>query len=229
MAEAGDQTFLYRNRPAGRYIVDIGVASPTSQVAQVMGPEAIAFGLVLHLDDATQIITGGPCASGEPGATAYRIRFDGNYNGDTARVIYEVNGLPDQSRDRAGAYGSSFSYMPKFVGTFLGDGGLELASTSFIDIELSTAGVTGIENATLSLYGRSLDTGSGGSFRWQTFTGVGATPTDFVSNMAPYEWYPAEVTSAIAADDDRVLLRIKAGPPSGKLVVNQVELCMQAY
>jgi hypothetical protein len=36
------------------------------------------------------------------------------------------------------------------------------------------------------------------------------------------------MTTEIDAGDAGVLLRIKAGPSSGSLVVNRIELCMQA-
>ena len=69
-------------------------------------------------------ITGGPCISGAPGATAYRIRW-ANGNG-TAYVMYEVDGLPDHSRDMAGAYGYEIGFSPTFTDMFLGDGGVRL-------------------------------------------------------------------------------------------------------
>jgi hypothetical protein len=36
------------------------------------------------------------------------------------------------------------------------------------------------------------------------------------------------MTTEISPGDDGVLLRIKAGPSSGALVVNRIELCMEA-
>ncbi|HUH03896.1 MAG TPA: hypothetical protein VML75_17995 [Kofleriaceae bacterium] len=172
------------------------------------------------------IITGGPCLSGAPGATAYRVRWaDG---GGAAYPVYEVNGLPDTSRDHVGAYGYQIGFTPSYVDTFLAQGGLQLDSSSFVDIELSTAGVSQITTATLSIYGRSYNTTTSGSFNWQTFAGVGAAPTNLVSNSAPYEWYSADMTTEIDPGDDGVLLRIKAGPSSGSLVVNRIELCVQA-
>ena len=35
-----------------------------------------------------------------------------------------------------------------------------------------------------------------------------------------------DATSAIPADDNRILIRVKAGPSSGALVVNRLELCI---
>ena len=110
----------------------------------------------------------------------------------------------------------------------LGAGGVALDDSDFIDIELSTVGVTTITSATLSIFGRSYDVDTSGSFNWQTFVDTGSAPTDLVSNVAPYAWYSADMTSALAPGDDGALIRIKAGPSSDSLVVNQIELCVQA-
>ena len=177
-------------------------------------------------DAPTGIITGGPCISGTQGATAYRVRFaDG---GGTAYAVYEVNGLPDKTRDHTEAYGYQIGFTPSFVDPFLGDGGVQLDDSDFIDIEISTSGVSSITRAMLSIYGRSYNTTASGSFNWQTFTGTGATDTDFVSNVAPYQWYTADMTTELAPGDSGVLLRIKAGPSSDALVVNRIELCLDA-
>jgi hypothetical protein len=176
-------------------------------------------------DAAAGIITGGPCISGTPGSTAYRIRWANA--GGTAQVVYEVNGLPDHSRDHTGAFGQ-IGFTPQFVDPFLGDGGLQLDGSDFVDIELTTAGVSNIAAAQLSIFGRSFNTTTSGSFNWQTFVDVGASPTNLVSNVAPYQWYTADMTSALAPNDANTLIRIKAGPSSGVLVVNRIEICVQA-
>lgn len=178
------------------------------------------------IDARPPIITGGPCLSGMPGAAAYRIRWING--GGTAIVQYEVNGLPDHSRDHAGAYGYNIGFTPQFVDIPLGGGGLLLNGSSFVDIELTTAGLSSITNATLSLYGRSYSTGSSGSFTWQTFEDIGQTAPSSMSNAAPYRWYSGDMTTAISAGNPGVLLRIKAGPSSGSLAVARIELCMQA-
>ncbi len=174
------------------------------------------------------IITGGPCLSGAPGVAAYRVRFTGSV-GSSAQVVYEGNGLPDTSRDHTGVFGYQIGFTSSFVDTFLGAGGVQLNSSSFIDIELSTLGVSSIQSATLSILGRSYNTTSSGSFHWQTFSGVGSAPTNLVANSAPYEWYSADMSTEIDPNDDGILLRIKAGPSSGALVVNQIELCLEAH
>jgi hypothetical protein len=171
-------------------------------------------------------ITGGPCSQGGAGQTAYRIRWANG--GGNAYVVYEVHAMPDTSRFRAGAYGYTIPFTPQYVDTALAQGGLLLNSSDFVDIELSTVGIASITSARLAVYGRSYNTTTSGSFNWQTFDGVGASPTNLVSNAAPYAWYSADMTTEISPGDDGVLIRIKAGPSSGSLAVNRIEICMQA-
>ncbi len=171
-------------------------------------------------------VTGGPCVSGATGATAIRIEFiDAN---GTADVRWLAEGMPDQSNDSAGAYGYTIPFSPPFVDPYLGAGGVGVDDSDFIDVSLSTVGLSSITSATLSIYGRSYDVSASASFWWQTFDGVGQTPTDFVSNVAPYQWYSADMTTEIGPGEGNVLVRIKAGPSSDSLVVNQVELCVVA-
>jgi hypothetical protein len=177
-------------------------------------------------DAAVGVITGGPCMSGQPGKTAYRVRW--GQSGSNAYAIYEVNGLPDKSRDHTGAFGFQIGFQAQYVDPFLAQGGLQLDSSDFVDIEISTVGVAAIANAKLAIYGRSFNTTTSGSFNWQTFDGTGQTPTNSVSNVAPYQWYAGDMTTEISPGDNGVLLRIKAGPSSGVLVVHRIELCMQA-
>jgi hypothetical protein len=112
---------------------------------------------------------------------------------------------------------------------FLGDGGLQLDGSDFVDLEITTAGVSAIQQATLSIYGRSYNTTASGSFNWQTFVDVGDAPINLVSNVAPYAWYSADMTSALAPNDANTLIRIKAGPSSDALAVNRIELCVVAH
>ena len=175
-------------------------------------------------DLTTGTITGGPCMSGGVGATAFRVRWTNS--GGRATVNYEVHGLPDKSRWKVGVYGYTVGFMPQFADPFLGPGGLQLDSSDFIDVELSTKGVHRVSSITLALYGRSYSTGSSGSFNWMTFTGSGSTPLNYVSNVTPYRWYSADATADLNPDDGSILLRIKAGGGSGSLVVNRLELCI---
>ena len=174
------------------------------------------------------LISGGPCASGASGATAYRVRWAGSSPGTTAYPVYEVNGLPDKSRDHIGAYTYQIGGTAIWDDPYLGAGGLVLDSSDFVDIELSTTGVTHIYKATLAILGRSFATTSDGSFSWQTAMGIGSTAANAVSNVAPYSWYKADATSEIDAGNAGLLLRIKAGPSSDSLVVNRIELCLVA-
>lgn len=211
-------------------IADLAAPAPDlSRAADLAAPLDLAPppDLAPRPDLATPgLITGGPCASGAPGATAFRVRFvDG---GGRATVNYDVNGLPDKTRWKVGAYGYNIGFSPMFVDPFLGAGGLQLDGSDFVDIELSTKGVNQIRSATLALYGRSYSVGTSGSFSWMTFTGAGATPANSVSNVAPYQWYGASVAGAIPAGDGGILLRLKAGPNSNSLVVNRIELCLEA-
>ncbi len=175
-------------------------------------------------DATTGAITGGPCLSGAQGRTAFRIKWIAA--GAQAQTVYDEWGLPDKTRERASVYGYSIGFTSSFVDTFLGSGGVQLDSSDFIDIEFSTVGVSSIARATLSIFGRSYATTTSGSFSWTTFLGTGATATNLVSNVAPYEWYSADVGSVIASGDGGALLRVKAGPSSGSLAVNKLELCV---
>lgn len=141
---------------------------------------------------------------------------------------YEANDLPDRARWRVTPNSRSVGYRPVFTDVFLGEGGLELSGTGFVDVELSTAGLGSIDRVTIAVYGRSFNTGASGSFRWQTFAGTGAAPANLVANSAPYEWYGADATEAFAPGDDGVLLRIYPGPSSGALIVNRLEVCFDA-
>lgn len=173
---------------------------------------------------------GGPggCVSGAVGDFAARFHFAGNGPNSRAYVVYDVNNLPDSSRWKAGAYSrGAIGYQPNFTDTFLGIGGLEMGSTVFVDTELSTAKVASIKHVTISVFGRSFNTTSPGSFAWMSFDGSGATPSGLVSNSAPYKWYSADATSAFAPGNAGVLLRLLPGGPSGTLIVSRVEFCFQ--
>jgi len=160
------------------------------------------------------------------GATAYRVRWANG--GGTAYPVYEVNGLPDKSRDHTGAYGYQIGFTASYVDPFLAQGGLQLDGSDFVDIDISTVGVSQIVQAKLAIYGRSYNTTASGSFNWQTFEGTGTTATNAVSNVAPYAWYAGDMTTEISPGDGGIKIRIKAGPSSGALVVNRIELCVQA-
>jgi hypothetical protein len=166
----------------------------------------------------------GSCQSGAVGTMAFRIGWSDGQG--EAYPVYEEDSLPDTSRDHAGAYGYTIPFTASYVDPFLGAGGVGLDSSDFIDLELSTVGLSVINTATLSIYGRSYDVSANGSFNWQTFNGTGDAPTDLVSNISPYQWYSADMTTEISPGDGMVLVRVKAGPSSDSLVVNRIEICI---
>lgn len=169
----------------------------------------------------------GGCTSGATGNYAARFRWAGSGSGSRAYVQYEVNNFPDASRWKAGAYSrAGVGYNPVFSDPFLGAGGLDMGGTVFMDVELSTARLSTIRKVTLAILGRSFNTTASGSFSWMSFDGAGATPSGFVSNVAPYRWYLADATTAFRPGNAGVLLRISPGGPSGSLVVNKVEICI---
>lgn len=178
--------------------------------------------------DAGRDAGGGSCITDPDGTHAVRFEWKGSGSGSTAYVDYELNELPDTSRWHVSSASSSFSYTPTYGDIYLGDGGLILEGSAFIDVELSTAGLSSIRGVTLAIRGRSYDTTTSGSFEWQSFEGTGASPYGSVANSTPYEWYPADATAAFSPGDDGVLLRIYPGPPSGSLVVHRVEICFEA-
>jgi hypothetical protein len=188
----------------------------------------VPFDAFVPRDAGVDARTGGGCVSGATGTHVLRFRWRGSGPGSTAYVDYEANTLPDTSRWRVSAASMSIGYTPRFDDTFLGEGGLDLSGTVFIDVELSTSGLSSISDVSIGIYGRSFATTSSGSFRWQTFSGVGATPSGSVANSAPYEWYRGDATAAFVPGDSGVLLRLRAGPPSSALIVNRVEVCFTA-
>jgi hypothetical protein len=170
----------------------------------------------------------GDCVSGATGTHAVRFEWLGNGPNSRAYPSYVVNELPDTTRWRITANARSFNYQPVFGDTFLGPGGLIMQGTTFMDIELSTGGLSSISNVSLAIYGRSYNTTSPGSFSWLTFDGSGAAPSGIVANSTPYQWYRADATSAFVPGNAGVLLRIEPEGPSNSLVVNGVEICFDA-
>ena len=157
-----------------------------------------------------------------------RFRWDGSTSGSTAYVRYDVNTLPSPGGWHVSAADSGFGFTPTFVDPFLGEGGLDLSGSTFMDIELSTVGLSTIRGVTIGIYGRSFAVSTSGSFEWQTFDDIGATPTNAVSNIPPYAWTTADATTAFTAGDPGVYLRLRPGPSSDSLVVAAVEICFDA-
>ena len=94
-------------------------------------------------------------------------------------------------------YGFGTGFTPRWVDTGLGPGGLELNSSDFIDIEISTAGLSRISNVTIALFGRSYSTGSSGSFTWPDDSGHRRHRDQHDRNATPYAWYPGDATTSI--------------------------------
>jgi hypothetical protein len=61
-----------------------------------------------------------------------------------------------------------------------------------------------------------------------SFSDSGATATDFVSNVAPYHSYAADIGDTVAPGEAGVRVRIEAGRSSQSLVVNRIEICLAA-
>ena len=167
------------------------------------------------------------CVSGAAGNYVARFSWQGS-QGSTAYPRYEMNTLPDSSRWNVSAASTSIGYSPIYDDTFLGPGGFDLETPAFMDVQLSTVGLSAIRAVTIAIYGRSFSTGASGSFSWQTFTGNGATPANLVANSTPYRWYAGDATIAFVPDDNTVLLRVRPGASSNALIVNRVEICFDA-
>ncbi len=160
-----------------------------------------------------------PCLRGT-GWAAFRFKYSGS---TSARV--EALGLPDTS---------NFEAVPARATSFtdtLHGGGIEIASGNWILIRFSLVGLTTIRSATLSIYGRSYSTGSSGSFdAWSPLYGSIKSPTNSLSNAWPYSWSSVDYTSNVRIGDAPGLtgIRLYAGPSSNDLVINTVELCLDA-
>jgi hypothetical protein len=205
---------------------------PDTGIDAFLAPDAFLPVDAFTIDAFTPTDTGvdasssGACISGVTGTHVLRFRWAGSGAGSTAYVVYEANTLPDTSRWHVSAASMSIGYTPRFDDVFLGEGGLDLSGTTFIDVQLSTAGLSSISNVSIGIYGRSFATTSSGSFSWQTFSGMSATPSNSVANSAPYAWYRGDATAAFVPGDSAVLLRLRAGPSSSALIVNRVEVCL---
>lgn len=158
-----------------------------------------------------------PCKRGV-GWTAFRF----HYAGSTAASVDTI-GLPDRS---------NFQAVPAFSTSFddaLHGGGINIGSGNWILIRFSLEGLTRIDSATLSIYGRSYSTGASGSFRaWSPIHGDISSPTNSVSNAWPYDWTSVDYTGNVVVGDDKGLtgIRLYAGPSSSNLIINTVELCI---
>lgn len=214
-------------------VVDTGVDAVVDTGVDVRVDAGVDASVDVRVDTGVDVVTDtgvplGGCVSGAVGTYVARFRWTGSGSGSRASVSYEANTLPDHARWRVTANSRSIGYTPVYSDTFLAGGGLDLSGTTFIDVELSTAGIASLSNVTIAIFGRSFNTTASGSFAWQTFDGTGAAPAGLIANSAPYEWYRADATRAFAPGNGSVLLRITPGPPSGSIIVSRVEVCFDA-
>ena len=213
--------------------VESGVDAVVDAGVDVRVDAGVDAGVDVRVDTGVDVVTDtgvplGGCVSGAVGTYVARFRWTGSGSGSRASVSYEANTLPDHARWRVTANSRSIGYTPVYTDTFLAGGGIDLSGTTFIDVELSTAGIASLSNVTIAIFGRSFNTTASGSFAWQTFDGTGAAPSGLIANSAPYQWYGADATRAFRPGNGSVLLRITPGPPSGSIVVSRVEVCFDA-
>jgi hypothetical protein len=159
------------------------------------------------------------CLNGR-GWAAFRFHYSPN-NGTNA--IVDAFGLSDSSNWEATPV-----YSTSVVDSGNG-GGLEIASGNWILIRYSVAGLTQINGARFSMYGRSYDTTTSGSFEaWTPLYGSASSPTNSVSNAWPYAWTTVDFTGFVQVGDDPGLtgIRLYAGPNSNDLAIHTVELCI---
>ena len=176
-------------------------------------------------NDGSVKLDGGPALLGPPcthGAGWIAWKF--HYNGSTSAVT-DVYSLPDSSNWQAvPAYPNSTSWADAIHG-----GGIDMASGNWILIRFSVSGLTQIKSATLSMYGRSYNTTTSGSFEaWSPIYGSIFAPQSSISNAWPYQWKSVDYTANVNVGDTPGLtgIRFKAGPSSNELIINTVELCI---
>jgi hypothetical protein len=159
-----------------------------------------------------------PCLRGN-GFAAFRFHYSQNSG---TNAIVDAFGLPDNSNWEAVPV-----YPTSYTDTNFG-GGIEIGSGNWILIRYSVVGLTQINAATFSVYGRSYDVSASGSFdAWSPLYGDDAAPTDSMS-VYPYAWQSVDYTGHVQVGDDPGLtgIRLYSGPSSGDIIVNTVELCI---
>ena len=201
--------------------VDLGATDLAGRDLAALPDFTVAHDFAMPLPDLALppdlVTTRPPCKRGT-GWAAWRFRYAGS---SSARI--DAFGLPDSSNwDVGPAYSTSYT-------DDLHGGGLEIGSGNWILIRFSLVGLSHINSATLSVYGRSYNTGSSGSFdAWSPIYGSISSPTDSVSNAWPYAWTSVDYTANVQIGDPPGLtgIRLSAGPSSDDLIMNTVELCI---
>jgi hypothetical protein len=167
--------------------------------------------------DAKQNLLGPACTHGA-GFVAWKF----HYNGSTSKIT-DVYSLPDSSNwDVAPAYSTSFADS-------IHGGGIDIGGGNWLLIRFSVANMNQIKGATLSVYGRSYNVTTSGSFDgWSPIYGDVKSQTNSHSNAWPYQWVSVDYSANVKIGDPPGLtgIRLYAGPNSNDLVINTVELCI---
>lgn len=168
--------------------------------------------------DSGSNLLGPPCSRGK-GWVAWRFHYANN----STSAITDVYSLPDNSNWQA---------VPAFATMFadgLHGGGIDIGGGNWILIRFSVVGLSKIAGATLSVYGRSYNVTTSGSFdAWSPLYGDVKSPTNSHSNAWPYQWVSVDYSQNVKVGDQPGLtgIRLYAGPNSNDLVINTVELCI---
>lgn len=174
-------------------------------------------------------VSGGACASGATGQTAFRVRFDPEpSDAGGATPVTEVLGLSDDPTFfSVSTFIGPGGHAPTFAGETLGTGGIALDKTNGIDVTFSLRNLPPIRCVTLALLTRSNTPGTSASFQWSGGHGSGKSPPGSVGATATNAWVKTDVTSELGGVDFHDNLRMNAGPPSDALIVQRIELCVE--
>ena len=144
----------------------------------------------------TGIITGGPCLRVRRARPA--IASAGRTAAAPRRWTTRRTACPTTRAITPRPTATRSASRRRFVDPFLGDGGVALDDSDFIDIELSTAGISSISKATLVDLRPQLQHHRERQLQLADVRRHRLDPDDFVSNVAPYQWYSADMTTAIS-------------------------------
>ncbi len=157
------------------------------------------------------------CVNG-PGWTAFRFRFEDETGAKTDRF-----GLPDNSNWKV-----STVYRARFADSLYG-GGIEMVEHNYLRINFSLNGISAIRAAKLSIRGRSYGGLQDGSFGVHRDTYDDAeTAINAFSMNPPYKWLSVSVRSLIFAGESQIMLEVFSGDDSKDIIINTVELCLDA-
>lgn len=160
-----------------------------------------------------------PCRRGV-GWTAFSFHYK-----NSTTVVVDTLGLPDRSNFQAST-GVLATYEDAARG-----GGINLVGSDYVLIRFSLNGLTRISSATLTMFGRSYSSTTKGSFRAKSpLHGTIATPANAVDSAWPYDWTSVDYTANVRVGDAKAdtAIQLYAGPSSNNLIINTVELCLDA-